>query len=61
MIKRNKITIGFVVLALIQSLCIADSFSPNTSFDTCFTPGENCQEKIIEAITGARKEVLVQA
>jgi phosphatidylserine/phosphatidylglycerophosphate/cardiolipin synthase-like enzyme len=59
--KGNKIIVVFAILILIQPFCIADTFSPDASFDICFTPGENCQKKIIRAIKGARKEVLVQA
>lgn len=33
----------------------------NTKYDVCFTPGGNCTELVINAISSAKKELLVQA
>lgn len=39
----------------------AQKFSPNTSYNICFTPGENCTAKIVGAINSAQQSILVQA
>ena len=34
---------------------------PAPDVTICFTPGEDCQARIIDAVRGARKQILVQA
>jgi phospholipase D len=55
----KKIIIIFC--ALVPVICFAEGFSPSASYEVCFTPGGNCANKIIETISQARKQVLVQA
>jgi phosphatidylserine/phosphatidylglycerophosphate/cardiolipin synthase-like enzyme len=61
MLKTNLVIIAFIFLSMIQPICVAEKFAPRSSFDICFTPGEKCQEKIIQVIRDAKKEILVQA
>lgn len=46
---------------VVPASCFAENFLPNASYDVCFTPGDDCANKIIKVITQAKKEVLVQA
>jgi phospholipase D len=55
------IMLFFFSLPVTQSFCFADNFLPAATYDICFTPGENCSNKIIKAITQAKQEILVQA
>lgn len=38
-----------------------DSSFKNTKYDVCFTPGGNCTDKVVDTISSAKKELLVQA
>ena len=59
----RKIFILIVILPLMafESVCFAANFAVNASYDLCFTPGEDCSNKIIRAIAQAKQEILVQA
>lgn len=59
----RKIFILITILAFIagKAVCFAANFAVNSSYDICFTPGEDCSSKIIRAITQAKQEILVQA
>lgn len=50
-----------VVLLLTPLISGADTFSPNASYQVCFTPQSNCTYKIIQAIKTAKHTILVQA
>ncbi len=39
----------------------ADVFAPNTHFEVCFTPNENCTALIVRQIDAARHSILVQS
>ena len=39
----------------------AEIFEPNTSFETCFTPGQDCTAMIVERIDHAQSSIEVQA
>lgn len=41
--------------------CIADSFEKQASYTVCFTPSENCTQKIVDAINNSVSNVWVQA
>ena len=59
----RKIIILITILHFIagKSVCLATNFAADSSYDTCFTPGEDCSNKIIRAIAQAKQEILVQA
>lgn len=59
----RKIFILITILSLIvgKSVCFAANFAVNSTYNICFTPGENCSNKIIKAIAQAKQEILVQA
>lgn len=46
---------------LFPSTSLADTFTKNTSYTVCFTPGENCEAEIVDQINQTRHQVLVQA
>ncbi len=50
-----------VILLIISIVCNADTFSPNTYYQVCFTPNANCTAKIVGAIKEAKRSILVQA
>ncbi len=39
----------------------AEAFSPSASYSVCFTPGQNCEAKIVEQLDQAQHTILVQA
>lgn len=39
----------------------ASTFEPNTTYQLCFTPGDNCTQYIVNAIDNAKQSILVQA
>ena len=49
------------VLLILSTSCFAQQFSPGSTYEVCFTPGDDCSSKIINVITQAKKQVLVQA
>jgi phosphatidylserine/phosphatidylglycerophosphate/cardiolipin synthase-like enzyme len=57
----KKITLLFVWMITLPHLSFAHTFSPNASYQVCFTPGENCTEEIVTAIKQAEHSILVQA
>jgi phospholipase D len=61
MLRKGFILLLFFSLLIVQSICLADNFLHNSTYDICFTPGDNCANKIIRAITQTKKEILVQA
>ena len=40
---------------------LADSFTHDASYTVCFTPGQNCETKIVDQISQAHHQILVQA
>jgi|SRR5882757_210267 len=36
-------------------------FSPNASYEVCFTPGEDCTAQIVDTLNNAQKSILVMA
>lgn len=62
-ITTRKLLIFTIVLSTIieSQCCYAVNFTANASYDICFTPGEDCADKIIKAITQTKQEILVQA
>jgi phosphatidylserine/phosphatidylglycerophosphate/cardiolipin synthase-like enzyme len=56
-----KRTVIVLLLTMMPAMCFAESFSPDSSYDICFTPGDNCADKIIKTISQAKKQILVQA
>jgi phosphatidylserine/phosphatidylglycerophosphate/cardiolipin synthase-like enzyme len=50
-----------LMLLVFSQLTIADSFSPDSTYDVCFTIYENCTNKVVDAISQAKKQILVQA
>lgn len=43
------------------SVSYADKFDSNSAYQVCFTPGENCTQKIVNVINNATRSILVQA
>lgn len=50
-----------MLLFLFCPLGFADNFSPDASYQVCFSPAENCVPKITAAINSAKRQILVQA
>lgn len=63
LIKINKIhkLLLIVYLLITSTIGLAEQFLPNSSYEVCFCPRNNCADKIIKAISEAKKEILVQA
>jgi len=59
--KLCKKVLLFFLLAVVPSICFAEYFSFNASYEVCFTPGDDCANKIIREISQAKGQVLVQA
>ena len=55
---KNKII--FLCLFIFE-FAIADDFVKNASYDVCFTPHGNCTFQIVNAISQAKHQILVQA
>lgn len=60
MIIIRLLVVGFLFI-LIPEASFAEHFSTDSTYDICFTPENNCANKIIEAIKQAKKQILVQA
>lgn len=50
-----------VLLVLIPLLGKANCAVNGTSYEACFTPAENCRQKIIDTVINAKESILVQA
>lgn len=61
MFKRILNITIFVFLIIGYQLCFAANFLSNSTYEICFTPGDDCARKIIDKISEAKKEILVQA
>jgi len=48
-------------MMLLMNITYANYFSSHASYDLCFTPGNNCANKIIDIINRAQFEILIQA
>lgn len=59
--KKTYIILLVILAFGIQSLSFGKYFFYGATYDVCFTPGENCAVKIIQAINQAKKQILVQA
>jgi len=56
-----KIKYLIIVISLLNSVnSYADNFK-NSTYEICFTPGENCTDLIIKNMNKAKKSLLVQA
>ena len=55
-----KYKIIFLCLFIVE-LASADDFVKNASYDVCFTPHGNCTSQIVNAISQAKHQILVQA
>jgi len=64
-IKLNKIYKSLLIVGCLFStmptVCVAEYFAASSSYDVCFTPGDDCAHKIIEEILRAKEQILVQA
>ena len=61
--KRENLMISVVfwMLFVCHTISYASKFDINTSYQTCFTPGQDCTSKIIKVIESANSNILVQA
>lgn len=50
-----------LLVLLLSTSCFAQQFSSGSAYDVCFTPGNDCSLKIINVISQAKKQILVQA
>ena len=50
-----------ILLVLIPLLGKANCATNDTFYEACFTPAENCRQKIIDTVLNAKENVLVQA
>lgn len=60
----NKIILYSVIIIILTSAPIttyADMFSPNSTYEVCFSPNGGCADKIIDNISKAKRQILVQA
>ena len=63
---HNKSKLFIIAISLFLSnealgLFNDDNTFKNTKYDVCFTPGGNCTDLVVNAISSAKKELLVQA
>lgn len=64
---KNKQYIKLIISVLVSfyaltpSYSIASSFSPTSSYKTCFTPGENCTQIIVDMLNNAKQSIFIQA
>ncbi len=59
--NRNYLCLVWSVLLAASPSGMAQSFSADTHYRVCFTPGENCTGEIVDALSAARHTVYVQA
>ena len=59
-IKKTKWW-GLLALCFFPLLLSAQTFSPNASYEVCFTPGQDCSLQLIQEIEKERKAIWVQA
>lgn len=59
--KPNKIHAIAALLIFASINCFGAKFSPNASYEVCFTPRNNCKQKIVKEIKLSKKQILVQA
>jgi phosphatidylserine/phosphatidylglycerophosphate/cardiolipin synthase-like enzyme len=57
----KKIFVLFITLYQLANPLYAAVFPNNTSYDLCFTPGQNCTQLIVNEINKATQSVNVQA
>jgi phosphatidylserine/phosphatidylglycerophosphate/cardiolipin synthase-like enzyme len=50
-----------ITILLIPTICSANTFASDSSYQVCFTPSQNCTAQIVKAIKNAQKTILVQA
>lgn len=58
--QRSKILL-LLFITLSPTLVFADAFEPQASYTVCFTPQENCTQKIVATINNAVSNIWVQA
>ena len=56
---KNKII--FFLCLLLPGSAIADNFAKDASYSICFTPHGNCTSQIVNTISQAKRQILVQA
>jgi phosphatidylserine/phosphatidylglycerophosphate/cardiolipin synthase-like enzyme len=44
-----------------STLCLADTFTREASYSVCFSPEGHCTKTVVNSISKAKKEILVQA
>lgn len=59
--KKFLTWIFFFIIYLLPNQSWAVSFTDKASYTVCFTPGQNCEAKIVEQINQAQRSILVQA
>ena len=66
--KCKIILLAFMFFIIVWGSCEAspklllpNTFSSQAAYDVCFTPGDNCTDKIVAAINSAQQQVLMQA
>lgn len=50
-----------LIIIFVPTMVIGAYFSSRTFYSVCFTPGQNCEGKIITQIKRAKRTILVQA
>ena len=60
----DRAPISAAMVALCLALCAAahaETFAPGATYQTCFTPAQDCEAVIVDAIMAARSSVFMQA
>lgn len=58
----NKIRILIATgLLFFAATCLADVFLPQSTYQVCFTPSEDCTKSLVDIIKHAKQKILVQA
>jgi phosphatidylserine/phosphatidylglycerophosphate/cardiolipin synthase-like enzyme len=51
----------YIFLCILSCISLAEPFAKTSSYDVCFTPGEDCTQLLVDAINKEEKSLLVQA
>ena len=60
-LRRRLILASVLGLLLLTSPVYAETAAPCPAVTVCFTPGENCTERIVTTLSEAKTSLLVQA
>ncbi len=55
------LTLFFILIFSLPAMAKFEFFAEGSSYETCFTPQENCTQILIDTIVQAKKEILIQA